>query len=136
MNSGFFISELINALKNNSKFITDKIDIIRDYVHPSDLFSIVKKCIFNKKINDVFDVYSSLPISKFKILEELSQIYDLKFVVKEKIDYVSPTGIKKKYYSRSRKATKINYQPKYSSLETILKETEFIVNRHTLNEKR
>ena len=131
VNAGFFMSELLQALKNKSEFITDKKDFVRDYVNPKDFYDLTKNCIANKKINDVFDVYSKEIISKFQILEECFNKFDLKFKLVEKIESVSPTGVKKNYYSLSRKAEKINYSPQFSSLETILNESSlFLENSH------
>ena len=131
VNAGFFMSELLRALKNKSEFITDKKDFVRDYVNPNDFYDLTKNCITNKKINDVFDVYSKEIISKFQILEECFNKFDLKFKLVEKIESISPTGVKKKYYSLSRKAEKINYSPQFSSLETILNESSlFLENSH------
>ncbi len=131
VNAGFFMSELLQALKNKSEFITDKKDFVRDYVNPKDFYDLTKNCIANKKINDVFDVYSKEIISKFQILEECFNKFDLKFKLVEKIESISPTGVKKNYYSLSRKAEKINYFPQFSSLETILNESSlFLENSH------
>ena len=131
VNAGFFMSELLQALKNKSEFITDKKDFVRDYVNPKDFYDLTKNCIANKKINDVFDVYSKEIISKFQILEECFNKFDLKFKLVEKIESISPTGVKKNYYSLSRKAEKINYSPQFSSLETILNESSlFLENSH------
>jgi nucleoside-diphosphate-sugar epimerase len=130
-NSGFFISELIKAIKNNSEFITDKQDVMRDYVDPSDFYELIKNCIHQKKINDVFDVYSKKPISKFKILEEFSNKFELKFHITNFFESVSPTGLKFFYYSLSRKATKINYIPQFSSLESLLNESSFILESNS-----
>jgi nucleoside-diphosphate-sugar epimerase len=127
VNSGFFISELIKAIKNNSEFITDKEDVVRDYIDPSDFYELIKNCIHQKKINNVFDVYSKKPISKFEILEEFSNKFELKYHITKNFGLVSPTGLKKIYYSLSRKATKINYVPQFSSLETLLNESSFIL---------
>ena len=70
-------------------------------------------------------------ISKFQILEECFNKFDLKFKLVEKIESISPTGVKKNYYSLSRKAEKINYSPQFSSLETILNESSlFLENSH------
>ena len=131
VNAGFFMSELLQALKNKSEFVTDKKDFVRDYINPNDFYDLTKNCIANKKINDVFDVYSKEIISKFQILEECFNKFDLKFKLVEKIESISPTGVKKNYYSLSRKAEKINYSPQFSSLETILNESSlFLENSH------
>jgi nucleoside-diphosphate-sugar epimerase len=129
IDGGFFMSELIKAIKNNSEFITDEIDMMRDYVSPSDFCALIKNCIQDRN-NDVYDVYSKEPVSKFKILQEFSSKFDLKLTVKEKRDSGSPTGFKQNYYSLSRKAEKINYFPKFSSLETILNESALILKKY------
>ena len=133
VNAGFFMSELLQALKNKSEFITDKKDFVRDYVNPKDFYDLTKNCIANKKINDVFDVYSKEIISKFQILEECFNKFDLKFKLVEKIESISPTGVKKKYYSLSRKAEKINYSPQFSSLETILNESSLFLENSRIS---
>ena len=50
VNAGFFMSELLQALKNKSEFVTDKKDFVRDYVNPNDFYDLTKNCIANKKI--------------------------------------------------------------------------------------
>ena len=133
VNAGFFMSELLQALKNKSEFVTDKKDFVRDYVNPKDFYDLTKNCIANKKINDVFDVYSKEIISKFQILEECFNKFDLKFKLVEKIESISPTGVKKNYYSLSRKAEKINYSPQFSSLETILNESSLFLENSRIS---
>lgn len=127
LNSKFFMSELVSAIKGNTKFLTHKIDFMRDFVHPKDLCVLIEKCVENKSTNDAFDVYSKAPVSKFEILKEVSQKYGLQYVIKEKLDFTYPTGIKNNYYSISRKAKKIGYNPQFSSIETILSEIEHIL---------
>lgn len=128
LSHGFFLSEVISALKGKNEFVTNSDNIIRDFIHPEDLHLLIERCIVNKPINDAFDVYSKAPISKFEILDSLSQRYGLEYVLKEDTHFSSPTGIKMNYYSTSKKAEKIGYFPKYSSLETITGEIEFILN--------
>lgn len=126
-NSRFFMSEVISAIKNKKILLTNKVDIIRDYIHPKDLFLLVERCIMKNSINDAFDAYSKSPVSKFMILNHISQKYDLKYIIKQNEDYLTPTGIKEKYYSCSRKAESIGYSPTYSSLETIEDEIKFLI---------
>ena len=126
MNSGFFITELINSIKNKSKFITSKIDFVRDYVNPQDFFSLIKNCLNSKDLNDVFDVYSRESITKLEILEKMSEEYDIKIRFKDDFPK-SPTGFKKEYYSISKKAERISYHPKFSSMETILSESKLLL---------
>ena len=130
LNSGFFLSELINAISNNVKFITNDADFVRDYINPYDFFSLIKNCIQTNNINDTFDVYSKEPISKSRILEEMSNKFNLEVEITDEDAFSSPTGFKKNYYSISRKTAKISYEPKYSSLETILSEAEVLLKRN------
>jgi nucleoside-diphosphate-sugar epimerase len=130
LNTTFFMSELIKAIKNKSIFVTDKQDILRDYVDPNDFCDLIKNCMFNKKINDVFDIFSKEPVSKFHILQEFSNKFDLKFKLIEKLESMSSTGLKKNYYSLSRKAEKIGYFPQFSSFETLLNESSLIIKNY------
>lgn len=129
LDSNFFLGQLVSALKKNQVFLTDKNNFFRDYVHPKDFFTLLKLCMRQKSVNDVFDVYSKDPISKFEILDSMSSKYGLKYKTINKKHFLSPTGIKKNYYSISRKAAKIGYKPHFSSAETIFDEIKFFVNR-------
>lgn len=132
---GYFMSEVIAAIKNNKELLTNNINFIRDFVDPRDLYLFIKKIIQRRTINGAFDVYSKSPVSKFEILKTVSQRYGLKYAIKEKLSRTSPTGIKKNYYSNSRKAAKIGYVPKYSSIETIINEIKYVMQKTNTNNK-
>tara|TARA_B100001750_G_scaffold239120_1_gene246733 strand:- start:27 stop:935 length:909 start_codon:yes stop_codon:yes gene_type:complete len=123
----FFISEIIKSIKNKTEFITNNVDITRDFIHPSDLFNLIEKCIKKNTINDVFDVYSKKPISKFEILNYFNKEFNLKFQIVDKAMKISPTGIKKNYFSNSKKSSKIGYNPEFTSLQTIQDEIKFLL---------
>ena len=59
----------------------------------------------------------------------MSNRFDLEVEIVDKDAFSSPTGFKKNYYSISRKTAKISYEPKYSSLETILSEAEVLLKK-------
>lgn len=126
-NDTFLMSQIISAIKNKKTLYTNPTNIVRDFVHPHDLFFLVEKCIQQNSINDVFDVYSKTPISKFDILDSISEKYGLKYVVKEDLEFSNATGTKKNYFSTSRKAEKIGYHPNYTSLETIMDEIQHLL---------
>ena len=87
----------------------------------------IEKCIKKNTINDTFDVYSKKPISKFDIIDYFSKELDLKFKIMDKPVEISPTGIKKNYFSSSQKASKIGYEPEFTSLDTIQDEIKFLL---------
>ena len=125
LNSRFLISEIISSIKQNKKLVTNEFDFYRDYIHPKDLFSLLKKCINKNPINDVFDLYSKKPIGKFELLNSLKDNNGLKDEINPNSGLSSPTGFKKNYYSVSRKAKLLGYEPQYSSIETVVNELKY-----------
>jgi nucleoside-diphosphate-sugar epimerase len=119
--------EVISSIMQNKKFLTDETDIYRDYIHPKDLFSYVKKCIYGDSLNDVFDLCSKRPIGKFELLNFLKEKYGLQYEIEPGVKSFNPTGFKRNYYSESRKAESLGYKPEYSSIDTILDELSFII---------
>lgn len=129
LEDGYFITELLSCILHNTSFITDEMNFIRDYVGPEDLFLMIKKCLNIKKINAAFDVVSAGPVEKKEILDYFVSEYGLKIKIDAKLNYSSPTGSKNVYYSKYANAASIGYKPEFSSLETIKKESKFILNK-------
>ena len=127
LNSRFLISEIICSIEENKTLVTNESDFFRDYIHPKDLFSFLKKCIEKNTINDAFDLYSKKPIAKFELLDSLQDKYDLQYEIKPNSGFSSPTGFKKNYFSQSKKAEVLDYKPKYSSLDTISEELPYFL---------
>ena len=127
LNSRFLISEIICSIKQNKTLVTNESDFFRDYIHAKDLFSFLKKCIEKNTINDTFDLYSKKPIAKFELLESLQDKYDLQYEIRPNSGFSSPTGLKKNYFSQSKKAEVLGYKPKYSSLDTISEELPYFL---------
>ena len=126
INTKFLISEVVSSIKYNKKFVTNKIDIYRDYINPKDLFNFLKICI-NLNSNCALDTYSKQPISKFSLLNYLEKHYNLKYEIQENYITKSPTGNKKNYFSESRTATKFGFIPKFTSIETISQELNHLI---------
>lgn len=124
----YFMSEVISCVKHDKDFETGTENIIRDYVHPQDLMSLIEKCIAKQSLNDVFDVYSLKPARKFEILDYFSKQYGLKYTVKDNINIPTATGTKNHYYSNNKKAEKIGYLPQFTSLDSIIEETKAILS--------
>ncbi len=127
LDAKFLMCEMISSIMQNKKFLTDETDIYRDYIHPKDLFSYVKKCICKDSLNDVFDLRSKKPIGKFELLNFLKEKYGLQYEIESGVKFANPTGFKRNYYSESRKAESLGYKPEYSSMDTISDELSFII---------
>ncbi|MCM8796935.1 MAG: NAD-dependent epimerase/dehydratase family protein [Candidatus Omnitrophica bacterium] len=127
----YFITELINCILNKKVLTTDSANIIRDYVHPEDLYSIVKKCIYIGKINMAFDVISAKPVEKREILDYFSSVYGLKYKIVRSLIHFSPTGTKYIYCSNYNNASCIGYKPLFSSIDTIKEESKYILSGYS-----
>lgn len=129
LKSNYFISELLSCIKQGKELKTGPVDIVRDYVHPKDLIDLIEKCIENHSLNDAYDVYSLSPVRKFTILDYFSKEYGLKCIIKDDVNKSTLTGEKNIYYSKNRKAEKLCYMPKFTSLDCIIKESEEILRK-------
>lgn len=127
----YFMSEVISCVKTGKEFLTGSGNIIRDYVHPQDLLSLIEKCITEHHINNVFDVYSLKPATKFEILDFFNKQFGLNYKIKDDIKIAAATGVKNNYYSTNKRAKILGYIPQYTSLQSILIETRAILNNTT-----
>jgi len=124
LSKNYLMTDIILCIKDNRILKTSSENIMRDYIHPSDLANLVKACCENKKINKAIDVKSLNPIKKMEILDYFSQKYDLKFMIIPNYGDFSATGKKTNYYSKNRNFNTIPFKPKYTSFECIKIETE------------
>jgi nucleoside-diphosphate-sugar epimerase len=123
----YFMNGVVACLKNQAEFVTGPGNMVRDFVHPRDLASLVSLCIARGTRNDAYDVYSLKPAAKFEILDCFRRQFGLKYRVEENFHAATATGPKDHYYSLSRKAEGIGYRPRHSSLETLVEETKNIM---------
>ncbi len=127
LDEGYFIGEVLSCLLNGSIFRTGEADIVRDYVHPRDLFSLIVKCMEAERINSAIDVRSARPVTKFEILEFFSSLYGLKYQVTASHRHISATGKKDVYYSQYDNASQVGYEPRFTSMDTIRTESAVIL---------
>lgn len=127
LKSEFFMSEIVSCVKYGKDFVTTPINMTRDYVYLQDLLSLIEKCIDVHQLNDVFDVYSKEPVTKFEILDYFYKHFRLKYIVIDDINIASVTGSKNEYCSNNRSAQKIGYIPDSTSLDCIIRESAEIL---------
>lgn len=127
LDSGYFLTELIKSLKTKKTLVTNSCDFTRDFLAPGDLFNLICLIIKVKPFNGPVDAYSLAPISKFKLLDYFVKNYALKYTIKRGLKLVCPTGVKSRYCSSSKKAASIGYEPRFSSLETVITESKYIL---------
>lgn len=129
LKAGYFLTDLIESIRQGNQFITSSCDFVRDYLHHSDLFALIKLIMARRPFNTALDAYSKKPISKFELLDYFSKNYGLKYRVDKNLNFSCPTGEKNFYYSNSRKAADLGYKPNYSSIDTVMKEASFILGK-------
>lgn len=123
LESKYLMCEVVSCLKSGAEFVTGPGNILRDYVHPEDLFALVEKCIALRELNDVYDVYSLRPLAKFEMLDHFAAHFGLKYHVEGAYTALTATGNKDHYYSVNKKAQQAGYRPRYDSLECLVQET-------------
>lgn len=128
LESGYFITDVLACALNGTMLETDEINIVRDYVHPDDLFSLVTKCMETGDSNSAFDVISAKPVEKREVLEYFSVKYGLKYEIKDNLDLADPNGSTNIYCSNYNKAACIGYKPAFSSMDTIGQESKYILS--------
>ncbi len=127
LDSQYFLTDIISCIKADKIFITGPQNMVRDYIHPDDLFSLVLKCIERFTGNDVFDAFSLNPVDKFEVLSFFKNNFGLKYSVDDYMSIASATGNKDNYFSLSRKAQTIGYCPRFTSIESIKEESALIL---------
>jgi len=125
INAKFFMSELIKSIRGKTEFVTNSNVMIRDYINPKDLYSLINICIHKDFINDALDIYSLGTAEKFQIISYFQEKYNLQLKVVDSINSFS--SVKKNIYyadeSLQKKSTNLGYIPKFTSMDTIKEES-------------
>lgn len=119
INSRFFISDALRAIKRNKVLFTNNKNITRDYIGSDDLYQLIIKLINIEKLNTVVDAYSAEPIDKISILNYLESDFGLKYEFQNSFKELNATGSKDNYYSKNFRAKDFGYIPKFSSKNVI-----------------
>jgi nucleoside-diphosphate-sugar epimerase len=128
LDARFLMSEAVASILSGKTFETGPDDIVRDYIHPADLFALVESCLDAEPFNDVLDVRSLAPARKSEILEMLAARFGLRHVVSGRPATPSATGCKPAYFSTSdRAASLLGFSPRFTSLECLAGETAAIL---------
>lgn len=118
----FLLSDVVKSLRTGVPMKTGPTSVVRDYVCPSELSRIMMRVIETGGSNDVYDVVSTAPVSKFELLDFVKSHFKFEYIIEEKGGVLSPTGDKNEYYSQSKRIERIGYVPKFTSLEGIAEE--------------
>jgi nucleoside-diphosphate-sugar epimerase len=129
LNSSFMVSEVMRALLGNTTFVTSTDDIVRDYLHPEDLFQLVQRVLQAPPANAALDCYSGAPVTKMKMLDALRSEFGLKYFLQQTDYYTDGNSVKSHYYSLSRRAEKFGYSPQLTSLQGVVLEAKQLLRK-------
>lgn len=119
LNSRYLLTDIIKHIQMGEILHTSGDNIVRDYVHPADFLQLIKLCLQENVQNNVVDVYSLKPATKFEILDYFASTHGLNYEIQKDPSHDSITGSKNNYYSLYQNASNIGYQPCYTSLQSI-----------------
>jgi nucleoside-diphosphate-sugar epimerase len=125
----FFVSDMLRAIRDGREFETGSATMHRDYLVPSDFFSLVDCILRGPLANMAVDAYTRAPVEKFELLDAMERTFGLQYRTTPSPSVVNATGVKTFYYSQNRKAEQFGYQPRQTSLEGVLAESKAILNR-------
>ena len=120
---GYFMTDVLQALLEKRELETRPWDLVRDYADPEDLFALIRLCMDRKELNTALDVYSAAPVGKFELLAEFERKFGLCYRLTAGTDQLVPNGEKTVYCSQMHRAADLGYQPRFTSLAGLLKET-------------
>jgi nucleoside-diphosphate-sugar epimerase len=127
LNEKFLLSEIVTCIQKGKEFVTGPENIVRDFVTTQDLLMLIEVCMAQNGINDVLDVYSAKPATKFEILDHFAMHHGLKYRVDAAYAAFTVTGSKDYYNSTNDKAAAIGYIPKFSSIDGIENEVNYLL---------
>lgn len=122
LEESFFISEVSKSLREKNILSTMPSDMVRDYATADDIWDVIELLYDLEPRNAAFELRSLSPVSKFELLDRLSEKFGLRYEVSSILNDQSPTGSKSAYYSTSKALASLGYAPKRTALENIEKE--------------
>jgi nucleoside-diphosphate-sugar epimerase len=128
----FLITDILRAIRDKSVLKTSADYIVRDFLHPSDFYGLVRALLAASPANAAVDCYSREPIDKPTLLAAMHEKFELQYEITEATVGVNATGGKPHYYSLNRRAADFGYQPSLASLEGVLQELHYVLTKAAL----
>lgn len=128
ISAGYLITDVVKALRSKQSLHTASTPMVRDYIGPQDFHQLVECILAAPASNMAVDCYTRAPIDKQEILSLMQQHFGLRYQVgPAPADVPSATGTKPHYYSLSRRAADLGYEPTQSSADNLLEEANALL---------
>jgi nucleoside-diphosphate-sugar epimerase len=125
----FLITDILRSIRDQTVLQTSADYIVRDFIHPGDFYQLVVALLSAPAANAVVDAYSRAPVDKPSLLAAMQQHFGLQYEIIASPAGVNATGGKPRYYSLNACAADFGYQPSLTALESVLQESEKIIQR-------
>lgn len=103
----------MNAILDNEPFLTNNIDVRKDFINRFDLWRIVS-LFLDYPENGAYDVYSKAPIGKFELLRFCRGKFGLNWRIEG-----GGVPVPTEYFSRDRALAQKGYAPQWTSIECV-----------------
>lgn len=127
LQDNYFLIDAANAIRQKTPLKTARSNMVRDYIHPEDLYSLLRAIIRKRALNTALDAASAKPVDKEALIQWLQNRFDLQIVFSDAWSE-SPTGAKNRYCPPRGDAEALGCAPRYTSLETVEAEMPLLVN--------
>ena len=125
LDAGYFITDLAAAVKNKTILQPRSEDMIRDYIHPRDLWDLIQYCAARPEINLAIDAASAAPVSKLDLLEECQKEFGLHYTAGVS-GKTSPNATVSVYIPDPVPAITLGFRAQYSSMEYLKEELHHV----------
>ncbi len=133
MEARFLITDILRAIRDKTVLQTSSDYIVRDFLHPADFYQLISVLLVAPATNTVVDGYSKAPIDKPTLLAAMQEKFGLQYEILQAAVSINATGGKPHYYSLNTRAANFEFQPTWTSLESIVKEMQIILQRTVIN---
>lgn len=123
----FLICDVLRSIRDRTVFRTSNTLLMRDYLHPSDFERMTYAVLSSPPCNVAIDCYTKAPVDKLTLLDAMEKNFGLTYELNEKYSSSKFANLKPHYYSLNNKAADFGYQPKLTSLESVLIESEKVM---------
>ena len=127
INARFLITDILRAIRDKTVLKTSPDNIVRDFLHPSDFYNLIRALLLAPATNAAVDCYSRAPVDKSTLLSAMQEKFGLRYEISGTTASVNATGSKPHYYSLNKRAADFGYEPALTSLEGVMQEMEAIL---------
>lgn len=125
INDRFLVTDALRAAKEGVKFKTSSENIVRDYMGPEEVHSLICSILNSEHVNVAIDCYTKKAVDKFQMLDALRDKFGLVYEVDDGAVLLNATGSKINYFSKNHLAyDTFGYAPQKTALEIVLQQAE------------